>query len=93
MALAQEDLDQLELGRALLLTGLGVLDLVAMAQEVLVLGQGVLGQVGLVDMDLAAKQLGQGSPPSLVMARRWVELAMDQVKCSADLYTYFIKRL
>lgn len=92
----------MELGRALLVMGQEVLDLVllvqevlglvAMAQEVLVLGQGVLDQVCLVDMDLVAKQLGQGSLPNLVTARRWVELAMDQVKCFIDAYKYFIKR-
>jgi len=53
-----------------------VLDPEVMAQEVLELGQGVLDQVGLVDMDLVAKQ---GNLLNQVMALHWVELATAQV--------------
>lgn len=89
-AMAPEDTAQLELDQALLVLGLVVLELVAMAKE-LVLGQGVLDLVGLVDMGLVDKDLGQGSLLNQVMAHRWVELVMDQVISSSDAYKYFIK--
>ncbi|KAK5918142.1 hypothetical protein CgunFtcFv8_002930 [Champsocephalus gunnari] len=77
--MAQEDMDQLEQGQAIWVTGQEVLEPGALAQEVLELGLGVLDLEERVDLDLVAKHLGTGSLLNQVTARRWEEAAMDQV--------------